>query len=104
MTKEQRAELKALHARDAKLSREVSKVERIARRRINAIEREISANHARLLRDLAAKQKAHAKPLRAESRVLRALLHRISEGRDAACKERAVIARRIAILEGRLAS
>lgn len=104
MTKANTAELKQLRARELKLSKEVTRVELSARRRIAAIEREISRNHAHLLKELGTKQKAYCKPLHAEARVLRTLTHRIVANTDPAQKERVAIAKRIAVLEGRLAS
>ena len=104
MTRELARELKQLRAREAKLTREVTRVEVVARRRIDRIDSEIAQNHSRLLRDLGVKQKAFAKPLRSEARTLRTLTHRIAAGTDPALKERAAIAKRIAVLEGRLGS
>lgn len=104
MTKEQQRELRELQKRVSKLdavrAREVTR----ARRRIAAIQREIDAHKSRLFREAKTSLRALAKPLNAEERALRTRLHRMSEGRDAECKELLTIARRMAILEGRLAS
>jgi len=104
ITKEQHRELAQLHKRarqiDAARARETTR----ARRRIAAIQREINAYEDRVVREAKAKLRALAKPLNAEERTLRTQLHRMTEGRDPASKELSTISRRIAILEGRLAS
>lgn len=104
MNREQARELKQLRAREARLSKVIARNALCAHRRIDRIDHDISANHSRLLRELGAKQKAFAAPLRKEARALRTLVHRHAEGRTPEDRERAAIAKRIAILEGRLGS
>lgn len=104
MTREQARELKQLRAREAKLNKAVSREAVSARRRIARLNDEMSRNHGRLLRELGAKQKEFSKPLRAEIRQLTTLLHRGTEKRTPEHRKLAAIAKRIAILEGRLGS
>lgn len=101
MTQEQRRELKELKQREARLARQVHRQTDAARRRLGRITDDISRHYARLLRELGAKQNAFAKPLRAEGRALRTLIHRASEGRTETHRELRSVTKRIAILEGR---
>lgn len=104
MTREQARELKQLRAREAKLTKAISREAVAARRRIARLNDEMSRNHGRLLREVGAKQKAFCQPLRAEIRQLTTLLHRGTEKRTPEHRELGAIAKRIAILEGRLGS
>jgi len=104
MSREQTRELKQLRAREARLAKAINRDAVCARRRIDKIAAEISRNHSRLLRELGAKQQEFCKPLRAESRGLRTFIHRSAEGRTPADRELKAIVKRIAVLEGRLAS
>lgn len=104
MTREQSRELKQLRSREARLTRLLGREAAAARRRIDRIDHEISANHTRLMRELAVKQKAFSAPLRKEARELRTLTHRISAHAHPASREITALQKRIAILEGRLGS
>ena len=104
MTREQARELKDLRAREARLNKAITRQAATARRRIERIDAEIAAHHARLLREAKAKQRAFSAPLRKEARVLRTQIHRGTEQRTPQHKELSALSRRIAILEGRLGS
>ena len=104
MTKEQARELKQLSARLNQLDRHIKRDITRDSRRLNAIDREVSRHHAKLLKELGAKQKAFAKPLRQEARLMRTAVHRHHAGTSATQREMAVIKKRIAVLEGRLGS
>ncbi len=104
MTKEQARELKELNARLSKLDRAVRRQIDQDTRRIDAIDRLIERHYAKLLRELGAKQKSFCATLRAEKRLLRTGIHRHVAGTSATQRECAAITKRIAVLEGRLAS
>ncbi len=104
MTREQARELKQLRAREARLAKLITRDTAAARRRIDRIDDDLAAHHSRLLREVAAKQKAYSAPLRKEARALRAQIHRSTEGRTPGHRELSAITKRIAILEGRLGS
>lgn len=104
MTREQARELKQLRAREARLIKSIDVAKRKTLHRIARLQDEMSRNHSRLLRELGAKQKEFCKPLRAEIRQLTTQQHRAGEKRTPEHRELAAIAKRIAILEGRLGS
>lgn len=104
MTKEQAAELKQLRRRLTKLDGSIKRDVARDSKRIDAIDAQIARNHAKLLRELGIKQKAFCAEFRAEKRMLRTGIHRHVAGTSATYKERRAIAKRIAVLEGRLGS
>lgn len=104
MTKANAAELKQLRARHAKLARSVARDQARDLKDIATIERKIARNHTALMNDAERQQRHFAKTFRAELRMLRTGLRQHNSGTSATQKERAAIAKRIAVLEGRLAS
>jgi hypothetical protein len=104
MIHEQQRELKQLQAREAKLIRADERAFRAANRRIDQIDNQCDAHYGRLQREAAKQYKTASKPLRAEQLALRKAVRRSEEQRTPAAREIKVIARRIAVLLGRLGS
>ncbi len=104
MSKEQAAELKQLTARLNSLDKKVKREMAQDTRQLEAIEHTCHRNYSKLLRDLKHKQKAFVDTFREEKRMLRMGIHRHAAGTSATQKECAAITKRIAVLQGRLAS
>jgi chromosome segregation ATPase len=104
MTKEQAAELKQLRRAITKVEGDINREERSLRAKINKIDRAIETNRVVILRRAHQEIKAQAAAWLREQKPLRTQLARLTEGRAPAFKTRDAIAKRIAILEGRLAS
>jgi hypothetical protein len=104
MTKEQAAELRQLRARLGKLARWVARDKARDLKDINAIERKIARNHTALMNEAERKQRDFARSFKTELTQLRTGLRQHNNGTSATQKECAAVARRIAVLEGRLAS
>ncbi len=104
MSKEQAAELKQLCKNLAKVESDINQEEAGLRREINKLDAMMKRENARIYRSARKELKSIAAALQAEQRPLRTRLVRLREGRHPAFKARAAIAKRIAILEGRLGS
>jgi predicted nucleic acid-binding Zn-ribbon protein len=104
MSKEQAAELKQLRRAISKVESDINKEENRLRRDIAKIDRAITTNRLVILRRAQGEIKEQAAAWLKEAKPLKAQLARLIEGRAPAFKVRDSIAKRIAILEGRLAS
>lgn len=104
MTREQAAELKQLRRAIAKVETDINREEQRLRRAIAKIDRAITSNRIVILRRAQREINEQAAAWLKEAKPLKTQLARLTEGRAPAFKTRDSIAKRIAILEGRLAS
>lgn len=104
MSKEQAAELRQLRSREIKLSRGIDRVTLRNRARSRVIDGLIARKREQLERELRKALKAFAKPLRAEQGQIERLSEQTHENRTPETRELFAIRRRIAVLEGRMAS
>lgn len=104
MTKEQAAELKQLRRALDKVEGDINKEEKRLRKEIAHCDRSVVFERAAITRRAQNEIKAFAAQMLKQQRPLQKQLARITDGRAPAFKTRASIAKRIAILEGRLAS
>lgn len=104
MSKEQSAELRQLRSREIKLSRGIDRTTLRNRARSRVIDGLIARKREQLEREMMKALKAFAKPLRAEQRQLERLSTQTEEDRTPETRELKAIRRRIAVLEGRMAS
>lgn len=104
MTQEQARELKELRRRERSLSRQIDTTCKQARSAVDKLEARYARECAKIDRAATKAKKMLARPIRTEQRQLRAYVARIIAGRSGEAREMSAILRRIAVLEGRLAS
>ena len=104
MTKEQAAELKQLRRAITKVEGDINREEKRLRHEIALCDRALVLERLAIQRRAQKEIKAFAAQTLKQQKPLRTQLARLTEGRAPAFKTRDAIAKRIAILEGRLAS
>jgi len=104
MSKEQAAELKQLRRAISKVESDINQEEKRLRREIAHHDRAIVFERTAITRRAQKEIKLFAAQMLKQQKPLRTQLSRLIEGRAPAFKTRDSIAKRIAILEGRLGS